>query len=129
MKTRIFETPDGGSFVRPKKDPPCVNRSTPQTIPALIERFAPRLAAIAVLTLIAVVCLAGWRAPSTPVHSLPRPGNRFAGWLCPPGRTFRWYVSDGQWKADARTALAILQYYLSPDPHPTLRFSRRKLLP
>lgn len=130
MKTRLIETAVGGSPARPKNDPPGANRSSiPRTIADLIERFGSRLAGSAILTLITVVFLAAWFAPEPPVNLSPRPENRFVGWLCPPGRTFHWYVSGGQWKADARTALAMLQYYLSPDLHPSPRHSRRNLLP
>ena len=66
------------------------------------------------LLLIAVLFLQAWFTPAPPDNSSHRPRNGFNGWGCPPGRTYHWYVSNGQWKADARTAVAILQYVLSP---------------
>ena len=65
--------------------------------------------------LIAVVFLEVWWAPNPPRNSSPGPGNGFTGWGSPPGRNFQWYVSHGQLKADARTALAMLEYVLSPE--------------
>ena len=65
--------------------------------------------------LIVALFLAVWIAPASPRHPSPRPGKIYSGWGCPPGKSLRWYVRDGQWKADARTAVAILEYVLSPE--------------
>lgn len=115
MKIRMIETTVRRSPARPKNgtpgtDPPPAPRSSL----ALVQRFGPRWASIAVVLLIAVLFLEAWFAPDSPDNSSYRPGNGFSGWGCPPGRTYHWYVSHGQWKADARTAVAILHYVLSP---------------
>ena len=70
------------------------------------------------MLLIAVLFLAALFAPDSPGNSSPHAGHWFSGWGCPPGKTFHWYVSDGQLKADARTALAIVQYVVSPELDP-----------
>jgi hypothetical protein len=64
---------------------------------------------------LAVLFLAACWTPDSQETSAPGPGNGFSGWGCPRGKTLHWYVSDGRWKADARTALAMMQYLLAPN--------------
>jgi len=119
MKIRMIETTVSPSWAPPKSGQPGVNRS-PALRPslALVKRFGPPFSGVAVLTLITVLFLAAWTAPHSPRKPSPGRANGFSGWGCPPGKTLYWYVNDGQLKADARTALAIARYVLSPDFDP-----------
>jgi hypothetical protein len=115
MKTRTSETAVRGSSARPRNGPLGADRPpAPRSSVALVEKIGPHWAGVAVALLIAVLFLQAWFTPAPPDNSSHRPRNGFNGWGCPPGRTYHWYVSNGQWKADARTAVAILQYVLSP---------------
>jgi len=120
MKIRVMRTAFRGSPVRYRNNPWGANLPpVPRTIPALVERFGPRCAGTAIVTLIALLFLAVWWAPGTPETSLAAAGKVYSGWGWPPGKTFQWYLSEGQWKADARTALAVVQFVLSRDPDPS----------
>ena len=83
---------------------------------ALAERFGARCAGVAIVALIAVLFLAVWRAPDTAANSSPATGSGYSGWGWPRGKSFHWYISDGQWKADVRTAVAVVQFVLARDP-------------
>ncbi len=116
MKTRMNETQVKSISVRPQNGLRGVSRlRARRTILSPVERFGPHLAGLGVVMLIAVVFLEVWWAPNPPRNSSPGPGNGFTGWGSPPGRNFQWYVSHGQLKADARTALAMLEDVLSPE--------------
>ena len=66
------------------------------------------------MLLITVLFLQAMFTPDPPGYSAHRPATHFCGWGCPPSRNYHWYVRNGQWLADARTAVAIVQYVLSP---------------
>jgi hypothetical protein len=121
MKIRTIETTVRG-FPLPTKYIPlsAVHSPAPRSWLALVERFGPSLSGVAVVLLIAVLFLAAWTAPDSPGTSSPGTANGFSGWGCPPGKTLYWYVNEGQFKADARTALAIAQYVLSPEFGPRI---------
>jgi len=45
--------------------------------------------------------------PPAPVASAPGPNPRL-----------NWYLQSGQWRADARTLIAVVRYLSSPEPTP-----------
>ena len=118
MKIRVIETTVKGSPVRPQSTGPGANRSpAPRTIIALVGQLGPRSAGFVLAILVALLVLTTCWAPGSPEIATPgTAGNTYSGWGCPPGKTFRWYLSQGQWKADALTAVAVLRYVLSPEP-------------
>jgi hypothetical protein len=121
MKIRMIETTVRGSPASSYNGLSGPNHSSaPRTSLALVEKFGPCCAGVAAVLLIAVLFLGALFSPDSRGSSSPDPGNGFSGWGCPPGKTFHWYVSDGQLMADVRTALAIVRYVLSPELEPRI---------
>ena len=115
MKNPKIETPAKDLAVRPSHSPPGANDSCrPRTIQALVNP-ATYWAGLAMLTLVAVLFVATWCVPDLSRIASASPGSGLIGWGCLPGITRDWYVSHGQWRADARTVLATLRFVLSPE--------------
>jgi len=121
MKIRMIETMLSSTPAHPNSGPQApICSPAPRSSLALLEILGPRCAAIAVVMMTVVLFLTAWFAPDSPGTSSSSAWNRYSGWGCPPGKTLCWYVRDGQWKADARTAAAMLRYVLTPEFDPRI---------
>ena len=115
MKNPKVETPARDLAVRPNHSPPGANGSRRARIIQSLVSPATCWAGLAILTLAAVLFVATCCAPDLSRIASASPGSGLVGWGCLPGITRDWYVSHGQWRADARTVLAALRFVLSPD--------------